>query len=225
MRRRMLRRSVCILCLLATFSLAGCDMIGFLAYLFNPGVTETIESEYEGLAGHTVAVVVYADPETLFTHPAIPQNLSAVVSAHLEANLEDLTTVDSQRIWRYQESHTNWDATPMEELATVFEADYILYISLLEYGTRVPGSIDLYRGTMAAQVFLYDASLADAGDPEVWRSDLMGAQFPKDNTGGIPNSSDSDIAYAMNTIFAEELAKKFYEHEIDITVVETESNE
>lgn len=226
MRRMMLRRNVCILfCLVSVLSLTGCDMIGFLAYLFNPGIAETIEPEYEGLDGHTVAVIVYADPETLFTHPAATQNLSAVVSTQLEMRLEEVTTVDSQRIWRYQESHNNWDATPMEELAAVFDADYILYISLLEYATRVPGSIDLYRGSMAAQVWLYDASLAEEGDPEVWRSDLMGAQFPKENTGGIPNSSDIDIAYEMNTRFAEELVKKFYEHEIDITLVETESHE
>jgi hypothetical protein len=225
MRRLMLRRNVCIFFLLPVLVLGGCDAIGFLAYLFNPGIKETIEAEYEGLDGHTVAVIVYADPETLFTHPAVPQNLSAVVANQLETHLENITTVDSQRIWRYQESHNNWDATPMDELAEAFEADYILYISLLEYATRVPGSIDLYRGTMAAQVFLYDASLAEEGDPEVWRSDLLAAQFPKDNTGGVPNSSDSEIAYAMNTLFAEDLAKNFYDHEIDITVVETESNE
>ncbi len=51
MRRMMQRRIVLVVCLLLAGALAGCDTIGFLAYLFNPGVKQEILAEYDGLDG------------------------------------------------------------------------------------------------------------------------------------------------------------------------------
>ncbi|HUT59011.1 MAG TPA: hypothetical protein VNA25_14275, partial [Phycisphaerae bacterium] len=52
-------------------AMGGCNYAAYLLYLVAPGEDsgQTVKAEYEGLAGHSLAIVVYADQKVQYEYP------------------------------------------------------------------------------------------------------------------------------------------------------------
>lgn len=193
----------------------GCQQSRYLTYLLFGGDTEDVKAEFNGLSDKTVAVIVYAEKSVQFEYSDVQLSVSAIVSGELAKNVKKIKIVDPRRIIKYQDENVYWDEKDKSELAKVFGADYVLFITLVEYSTREPGSVNLYRGRIVAQ-----ASLYKAGTPErtarVWQNKDVRVIYPEHDPTGQPQENDRVIRLKTEAEFAEKLGKKFYDHKAPI---------
>ncbi|HUT60987.1 MAG TPA: hypothetical protein VNA25_24330, partial [Phycisphaerae bacterium] len=124
---------------------------------------------------------------------------------------KDLRIVEPTKVLSYQEEHISWDTMDKTELGRVFGADLVLYVTLVEFSTREPGSVHLYRGIITAEASLYKTALAEP-DSRVWKSDDIRVIYPEDSPSGV--SAANDLLIRRNTVwlFADRLVKRFYKH-------------
>jgi hypothetical protein len=210
--------------LLGAASLAGgCGGFEWLAHLFAPPPPmKTIKAQFDGLKGKTVAIAVYAGPETLLDYQMAQLEVADAVAAELQRNVRRASVVNPLRVIRYQDEHPRWYAYPPERLCQAFAADYLLRITLREYSSRAPGSIHLARGRIAAEANLYAAAppgapagaLGQGPARAVWQSEVIRAVYPPDTLVGVPAGDDRDIRLRTAKEFAVQLVRNFHDHKV-----------
>ena len=208
-------RTILIPVLLSLVPLGGCSWMRHGLYvLFGSGSTRTIEAEFDGLPGHTVAVVVYADQKILYDYPDAPARLTQGIADSLRKNVEDVCVVDPAKVLRFQIEHLYWDALDRTEIGRRLDAEYVLFVSLIEYTARRPGSAGLSQGQITAETKLYQTSLPER-DAVVWSADpLLSVTFPEDRPGRLRQSEL--IRSETESRFIRQLAWKFHEHKEEV---------
>lgn len=202
-----------ILLLLLAVSFSGCKPTGYLLYLIAPGSRmTTVDAEFEGLAGNSVAVVVFADPAILCDYPMVRLDLSTVLAAELKKHLKGVTVIDPRRVLKFQDANLYWDAIPKSQLAEQLGAKYMLFISLVEYSSREPGSTNLFRGRIVAETSVYQSSSPRSAP--VWRGKEIRVAYPEAAPVGLMSDDDRNIRYRTEKLFADVLVKKFYKHKV-----------
>lgn len=209
-------RKLLISTLMLGILLGGCgtSSLGYLAYLFmgsNP--TEEVKAEFIGLENKTAAVVIFADQGVQYEYPSARAELSLICTSLLKKHVKGITVVDPLRIVKYQDENIYWDTMDKTELGSRFGADYVIYISLLEFSTREPLSSSLFRGRIIADVGVYQTSLPERQSQVARFSDISVIYPEKDPTGEL-SKDDSLIRRTTETLFADKLVKKFYDHEV-----------
>lgn len=205
-------RAILLIAMLAAAACGGCDALGYLGYLVAPDLSQkTVEAEFKGLEGKTVAVAVFADPSTQYEFPSVRYELGLVLADALEKNVKGLRVVAPARVVKYQDEHPGWEAKPKTELGKALAADYVLYVALVEFATRQPGSMHLYRGRIKAQAALYE-SQAPPQSAKVWSAERVEAVYPAESGVGVLAEDDRQILLATQQLFAQKLAQKFYKH-------------
>jgi len=196
-------------------ALVGCDAVRYVAYVFAPSAgKKTIPPEYDGLAGHSVAVVVYASPRTQHEHRRIQLDVSLMVAARLEEHVPHLTAVPGQRVVKYQREHIDWEEYERTRVGRDLGADFVLYIALEKFSTLEPGSLQLYRGRVTAHATLYKSTAEDRHD-KVWGPCDFSVIYPQqEQPVGSATQSDRAIRFETVKILADRLSKKFYKHEV-----------
>ena len=197
-------------------NLGGCRSLRFLNYLFAPNTKETVKPEYAALPGTCVAVVVYTTDKIQAEHHDIQRDVSLVVTAELKDHVKDLTVVEPQRILKYQRENLFWFEMDKTKLGKDLGAGYVLYVSLEEFSTVAPGTLQLYQGRLMAQASLFKTDLPER-DSRVWGPKEFRIVHPEVAPSANPAESDASIRYATVTIFADQLSKKFYEYTIEET--------
>jgi hypothetical protein len=193
----------------------GCAAVKWLAYVLTPvAETKTVEPEFAGLSGKTVAVVIFADDSIQYDYPLVRQELSMAIRGQILDHVERARVISVDRIIRYQNDRPGWAEAPKPELGKFFGADYILYVSLIEYSTREGGSVHLYRGRIKAETTLFD-SARPADDCSVWKCPEVGVVYPAERAVASVGEDERVIRYEAQKRFADALAKKFYKHTID----------
>ena len=216
------------LVVLATAS-GGCNLVAPIFYVFAPTPTKKIEAEFDALKKKTVAVVVYAGPDTQLDYQLAQMELSETVNIELKKRIAGVTTIDCRRVMRYQDENPDWNECPMSRIARAFNADYVLLISLIEFSTREPGSLYLTRGRIRAEASLYPAMPKTAAAPttasatqpshprSVWRTDAITVIHPANPVPNAANAGNEDsVRVETERIFADLLVKRFYKHEIPL---------
>ena len=190
--------------------------MGFLAYLLSPeNPTRSVDAEYKELANATVAIVVYVSQSTQVDYPLARLGVASVLGAELRKNLTQIQTVDPRKVMKFQDETPNWEILPKTELARKLGADDVLYVVLSEYSTVEPGSINLYRGRIGAQVSLHKANLSEK-ESRVWGKQDFNVVYPPNTAVGVMASDDEDIAYQTQRLLGDLIAKKFYKHKVPI---------
>ena len=203
----MLLTSVCVLMLLT----GGC---GKFIYFFWPfGRTKTIPAEFDGLKNRSVAVVVFANETTQFEYPWAVLNLSAMTSAMLRSGVKGLTAINAQKINAYQRKNLHWAEMDRTALGKALKADFVLYISLVEFTTVEEGYVDLLRGKINGEIKVYDCSKSEA-DACVWTCENIRVSFPKTATVRTAKN-ETEIHSRIMVKFSQKLARKFYSYKIN----------
>lgn len=193
-------------------ALAGCKTLRYISYVFAPTLpAEKVPAEFAELPGSSVAVVVYANDETLYRHPGIQLHVSSVVSGELENCVENVKAVAPRRIANYYRENIFWHEMDKTKLGQTFGAGYVLFINLEEFATLAPGSIQLYHGRLTATASLYQTSLPER-DCLVWGPKEYRAEYPAGASTGAPAQSDANIRDRTIRVFAARLVKSFYKH-------------
>jgi len=212
--RSRIRKWACISGLLAAATLSGgCSSEGwrYLAYIFHGGRYQNIKAEFTGFAGKTVAVVVYTDRRTQYEFPDLNLTLSSAIAGRLDKNIKGIKLVPPARIVRYQDENIYWEEMDKTELAKVFGADYLLFVPMEEFATRLPDSSYLYRGRATCEPSVYDVTKPPR-DARVYKGEKIRVLYPEHEPAGLVNENDRQIRVKTEALFADELAKRFYDH-------------
>jgi len=209
-------RKLLIPFLLAAAGLTGCESMAYLLYVWWPGAREKkVAAQFAELPGKSVVVVVYCDRGVQYEYPNVCLSLSSAVADELAKNVKGLDVVDPRRVVKYQDGNIYWDEMDKTQLGKAFGADFVLFISLVEYGTREPGSLNLYRGRINAQASLYKTSL-DERKARLWRGKAIRVVYPEHDPTGLLRENDRSVRDKTEAIFADKLAKRFYDHKVPI---------
>ena len=191
----------------------GCNIVAYFLHLVAPPEPmKTVKADFDGLPGNSVAVVVYATDKVAYEYPYSRLHLAAAIGQELKAQVEKVTVIDPRRVAAYQEDNIYWDRQGKTELGRRFGADFVLFVAVMEYTMREPGSINLFRGRIVAEASLYKTSLPERR-ARVWRAADIRVTFPERAPAGRRGEDDRQLAYTTRKRFAAKLVKKFYDHE------------
>lgn len=197
--------------LCAALATGGC---GYFAYLLSPedGI-KTVEPEFKDLPNHSVAVVIFANYAVRCEYPLVQLELASLIASQLQDGdkLKNVTVIDPRRIMKYQEENVNWDTLDKTALGRMFGADYVLLVSLVEFSTHEPGSLNVFKGTVVGEPRLYQTSKPER-EACVWNCPAIRVQYPKEGAMGQVGTDDRGVRYAVESEFADRLVKKFYKH-------------
>jgi hypothetical protein len=186
----------------ATLSLAGC--VG------DPGKygeeDKEIPVEYSGLAGKSVAIVVYADDATTWEYARAREEVSAFVAQALRVGIPTIRLVDYHDVLQWQDATLNWYGLPIKDIGKHFDVDRVIYIELLQYSSREPGTTDLLRGSVKANCSVYETD--SAGDKPAW-SGTIAAEFPEKGPEDPLKSNDLIVRKRALETFAGTLTQHF----------------
>lgn len=199
--------SVCVLMLLT----GGCGTLMYFIWPF--GRTVTVQAEFEGLKDQRVAVVIFSPESTQFEYPWAALYLSAMTSVKLRAGVKGVTTVDPQKITAYQRRNLHWVEMDRTALGKALRADFVLYISLVEFSTVEKGYVNTLRGTINGEIKLYDCSKPE-DNAMVWTCDNIRVQYPKTSTVRTA-AHEARIRAEILKRFSDKLTRKFYSYEVN----------
>ena len=209
----------CLVPVLMIVALAGggCNIAAWLGYvLAPPAPTRTQQPEFEHLPDRHVAVVVYAGPETQTDFPLAQLEISDAVNYQLRENIDGITLVPPRRVMRYQDENPGWEEMGPEKLCKVFNCDYVLLVSLVEFATRESGSAHLVRGRLTAEAKLYGRPNGPRAGLQ-WRSEEhFRIVHPPGKELAAPTGNPNKIRFETERLFADALVKKFYKHKAPI---------
>ena len=207
--RSQLSRLLVLLLILSFTGLTGCQAIRFLVHKMVPvGKGQYIPPESEALtAGKKVLILVYADQSIQYMHQQLARfDTAAVVAAEMDSKLE-VDVVDPAMVEHFQAANINWADLPLSRIAQPYNADYILYIELLQFTTAAEESGELVRGQLEAASALY---ASDDVATQLWHGKVkvVHPDTPVVAELGMPER----VRYDTLKIFAERLVKHFYGH-------------
>ncbi len=198
--------------------LGGCDWIKMLFIMFAPEhPTKTVEAAYKGLDKHSIAVVVYHGVSVQYEYPDARERVTRAIATRfgekeVADKIKGLHVISPDVVLAYQEEHLHWDEQERTKLGKALGADYVLFVSLTEYRTREPGSLNQLQGMATAEVSLYKTDRPER-EARVYRGDDVRVIYPKNTPGGVPGYDDSKIREDMTRELAEKVVWKFYKHE------------
>lgn len=202
----------CGLILAAGVLCGGCSAARYTAYLFAPRGSDMVKAEYDGLADSTVAVVVHVGRRVEYEYPTVRHDLAYAISAELERKVKGVRLVPAEKVIDFQDAHLNWNAMNRTEIARRLGADKLVLVSLMDFSTREPGSVSLYRGRIAGDAMVYQADRPERSAC-MWRTESpIRAEYPEGTPIGRTAESDYDIRLVTQALFTDRLAKKFYKH-------------
>lgn len=210
-----MRKWILALLLLVLTTAPGCQCLNWVLYVFAPPEPQkTVDAEFDGFPKRSVAVLIYADLDVLYEFPYVRTELATSIQNELGQKVKDVRLVDPGRVVRYQDANLDWESAPIQNVGKALNADYVLYVSLGEYATRELGSTSLARGRISAQVSVWDSRPEPGADPCLWRKDNISVVWPEDQPLGVLAESDYALRMHTQAVFAQKLAKFFYEHKV-----------
>jgi hypothetical protein len=217
----MIRKVLAILLLSSLGAVGGCQIPMFFFYLFAPNEdsAKKMESDYKGpsLEKHSLAVVVYTDLKVRYAYPQAPEYVGRAISSRFQYDevkevLKDVRIIDPGAVLNYQERNIHWDEMDKTQLGKALGADFVLMVSLVEFSTRQPMSVNLLQGMATAEVSLYKTDLPER-QCRVYHGEDVRVVYPKNASGGVPGYDDTRIREETVRQLAQKVVWRFYKHE------------
>lgn len=203
--------SVTTLCVLSAAA-CGCNLLTPLIFIGEH--KRKVPAEFDKLQGKRVLVLVWAEPETLFDYPNVRIELMSYAGDKIRAGVKDCDLVDAGRVEDFLERHLQATIDP-QQTGRHFQADFVVYIELLEFQIRDISAPDLLRGRLNASVSVYDLG---ADPDETSRYTLSPVEILCPQNQPMLMSSRNALLIRLQTYeqFAESVARKFYQHKVDL---------
>jgi len=204
-------------CLLALVPLlASCNLLTPFVVLGEH--TKKVSPEFDKLAGKRVAVLVWTEPATLFDYPHVRFELATYIGdkLHAEMGRRDIGTqvVDPRDVEDYLQKNIDAQINPYA-VGRKFNADYVVYLEVLEFQIRDAQAPQFLRGRIQASV-----SVHDIRSEREWqrRYELTPVQciHPEDAPVLMSATNSPLIREATYRKFAEQVARKFYEYTVEL---------
>src|SRR5262245_23315495 len=186
----------------AAMLLNGCEvaeLVGGMAQANEDQMLIEVLPKYDGLQGHTVAVIVDADMSTLYEHPYVVAKLTNEVSAQIVEHVPDCKgkVQSPQAVLSWQYRTPQWSALPLGDLADQLNVDRVVHIDVLEYRLNPPGNRYLWEGVCVARVGIIERG---GVDPDTFSQTFdINAKFP--TVTGVGRESASETAIQTGLLY------------------------
>lgn len=205
-------------------ALVGCNIVGAGAVVANRIVPQKVEPQYKGLAGQSVAVMIWAERGIRIDWPTVQSDIATSVQNKLVAAQADKAKelketkfpVPAASILRYQADYPQIQSRPITEvaphLANRTGLTRLIYIEISDFSTRPAPGVDLFRGAMSGSIKVVD--IKDGKARIAYEESDIRASFPKKSPDeGTPNANDNRIYIGTVNEFTTEVVKRFITHE------------
>lgn len=217
----MARRSVAILhprssILVLLLSLPGCTLFGVLAGKVAPG--QSVPAQYAGLAGQSVAVMVWAGEGTTIDFPDVRVDFAGGLQKKLQQadaaktkEVAGLTFPTSPAaVVRLQENHPEYEALPLAAVAPKLGVTRVIYVEIENLQTRSDASVELYRGSATATMKVVEVPRGGGPATVAYEESAITAVFPPNTREeGTPDGNDFVIYRGTIDALTTEVAKRF----------------
>jgi len=177
-----------------------------------------VSPEFDKLAGRRVAIVVWTDPSTLFDYPYARFELATYVGDKLYAEMTrrelDTEVVDPRDVEDFIQKNVNAQIYP-HTVGEAFDADYVVYMEVLRFQFRNPEQPQFLRGQIHASVSVHDIR-ADPDQLRRYELAPVKCQYPDGAPVLMTATNAPLIREATYRKFAEQVARKFYEHTVEL---------
>jgi hypothetical protein len=221
-------------CALATSAvlLAGCNIIGAVA---GKAPKPDILAAYKGLAGQSVGIMVYVDPDAAMNWPTLQLDMGNYLQhklkdAQTDESLEDLkgTTFpyEPRSFVRYQRENPGLEALPITDVAPKLGVDRLIYLQVNEFTTRAEGTITMYLGRINVTMQVIEVDPATRTAAIAYSDPNLKIKFPrKAPDEGMLSGNDRVIYQGTVDEITTELAVKFFRHpDYSMGVVDPDAN-
>jgi len=191
--------------------LCSCQALLYPIIATAPDPTKKVAAEFGRLAGHRVAIVVWADQGTLFEYPYIRFELAEYLAYHLKQKIRPIGLVSNRDIAAYQQSHYDWDSVAPARIGQQFDADLVLYVEVLEYTTRGGGTDYLLSGRGRVALAVHDVR-AEMSQQRAYHGEAQ-VRYPESGSLGSTEATTATVHRRTLDVLAQAIAKKFYDHE------------
>ena len=196
--------------------LGACNLLTPLVFVGEP--KRKVAPEFDKLADSRVAVHVWTDAATLFDYPHARFELATYIGDKLAAEMAQrklgTVVVDPRDVEDLLQKDIDAQIDP-KAVGRALEADYVIYLEVIEFQIRDPDEPQFLRGRISASVSVHDLR-ADPDEPARYELTLVDCEYPE----GVPvifNANNSPlIREALYREFAEQVARKFYEHTVEL---------
>jgi hypothetical protein len=212
--------------------MGGCNIVGAIA---GKAPKPDILAAYKGLAGKSVGVMVYVDPNAAMNWPTLQLDLANYLDyklkeAQKDEKLEDLvgTTFPYQprSFVRYQREHPGIEALPITEVAPKLGVERLIYVQVNDFTTRAEGTITMYLGRIDVTLQVVEIDPATKTAKVAYSDPNIKLKFPrKAPDEGLLSGNDRTIYQGTLDEITTELAVKFFRHpDYSMGVVDPDAN-
>jgi hypothetical protein len=195
---------------------AGCKLLTPLIFVGEH--KRKVSPEFDKLAFSRVAILVYADPSTLFDYPYTRFELATYIGDKLYAGMGqrglEVDVVDPRDVEDFTQQNLEAQIDP-QAVGEHFDADYVVYLEVLEFQIRDPEQPQFLRGRIHASVTVHDIR-ADPDLPRTYELTPVKLVYPEDRPVLLTATNSPQIREATYHKFSELVARKFYEHTIGL---------
>ncbi len=196
--------------------LASCNLLTPFVVLGKH--TKKVAPEFDKLAGKRVAVLVWTEPATLFDYPHVRFELATYIGDKLYAEMGQRSAgtqvVDPRDVEDFLQKNIDAQIDP-SAVGRKFNADYVVYLELLEFQIRDAQSPQFLRGRIHASVSVHDMH-AERESQRRYELTPVQCLYPEDAPVLMSATNSPMIREATYLKFAEEVARKFYEYTIEM---------
>jgi hypothetical protein len=202
----------------ASLFLGGCAVFdNFFAGIFSPKYRDpggmTFASDFAGLAGKSVVVVVMVPRATLDEFPGTREEITSFVVVDMREFMPTTRTLDPQRreVIHFQDDTLNWTSLSERDIGKHFSVDKVLMIEVLDYSTRrLPGYAEM-QGRLRAQVRVTDCGpTAPSGISEPEWSGIIDVRWPSDRALEPSQTNEAAVRLRLLEAFARRLGVCFH---------------
>ena len=221
MRKRLARLAMVVGCCAIPLMSGGCNILGPVAAVGAKAFPNKIAAQYKGLAGQSVAVMVWAERGIRIDNPNLRQDICGGLLEKLKIlqkeekppELEKTTfPVSAAVMSAYQTNHPEIEDAPITETASKFAVNRLIYIEVTDFTTVVDATGLLFRGSMTGTVKVVE--IADGKTKLAKYTEEITVKFPKNSPNeGEPNANERKIYQGTVDIFTSELVNRFWDHD------------
>jgi hypothetical protein len=197
---------------LAGLFAGGCNWFQLPLYAIFGQTHTNVKAEYTALAGKKIAIVIATGPSTNFDYPQARTNITLAIIQTITKHVKNVQFVDRAEIEKFQKENLDWGALSMGNIARRFGAQRVLYLDLYQFTMYEPNSINLLRGNIAAAMSVYEADSANP-DRQAYHTNVE-IVYPENQPVPLSGPAMKSVQYNAIVLFADQVARKFYDHKI-----------
>ncbi len=205
-----------VLLAVSAAALGGCDLLK--PFIFMGEHKQKVAAEFDKLRNTRTAILVWAEPETLFHYPNVRLELSSGIRSQLIAKLTDkesrIEIIDPADVEDFIQRKRSAAIDPVG-VGNEFKCDYVVFIELLEFQIRDPDSPELLRAKIDAAVSVHDIH-ADPDQPRRYTVSPVTTIHPESGPILMNPSNPLIVRQEAYRKFSEAVAGRFYDHTVEL---------